>query len=148
MSRLDDDTSNSTTARQSKKLQKQEEETNTEEDYDEHQHKSKRFQSSVKTYKPPDGSPAVICIHTRPRLMKRLANFLQHFDRPPQQLFLEFTFVEVEEQNVAQFRYKLTHPILDAVYNGSSAMANFSLSPEELDAGSRRRLPGDLTPRM
>ena len=106
------------------------------------------FQSSVKTYRPPDGSPAVICIHTKPKLMKRLANFLQHFDRPPQQLFLEFAFVEVEEQNVAQFRYKLTHPILDAVYNGSNTLANFTLSPEELDAGSRRRLPPELTPRM
>ncbi len=111
------------------------------------------FKSSVKTYRPPDGSPAVICIHTTPKLMKRLANFLQHFDRPPQQLFLEFAFVEVEEQKVAQFRYKLTHPVLDAVYSGGaagvSALANnFSLSPEEMDAGSRRRLPPELTPRM
>ena len=110
--------------------------------------KTMKGSSSVKTYRPPDGSPAVICIHTKPELMKRLAAFLQHFDRPPQQLFMEFAFVEVEEQNVSQFRYKLTNPILDAVYQGGSNVAGFSLSPEELDHGSRRRLPNELIPRM
>jgi hypothetical protein len=48
--------------------------------------------STVKTYRPPDGSTPVVCIHTKPSLMKKLMAFLEHFDRPPQQLFLVFLF--------------------------------------------------------
>lgn len=49
--------------------------------------------------------------------MRKLLQFLRHFDRPPQQLFLDFTFVEVNEDDVAQFRYKLDHPILRSIYD-------------------------------
>jgi hypothetical protein len=121
----------------------------------------KTMTSNVKTYRPPDGSPPVICIHTKPSLMKRLAAFLRHFDRPPQQLFLEFAFVEVEEDNVAQFRYKLTHPILEAIYGNTvdeELKRSMLVSPQEsYQRGSfnvrqqgetGRRLPESLTPRM
>ncbi|KAL0482093.1 arylsulfatase E [Acrasis kona] len=117
--------------------------------------------STVKTYRPPDGSPPVICIHTTPTLMKRLAAFLRHFDRPPQQLFLEFAFVEVEESNVAQFRYKLTHPILEAIYGSTvdeELRRSMLVTPQEASTngplsglGNRngsRRLPESLNPRM
>jgi hypothetical protein len=124
--------------------------------------KTDKVASTVKTYRPPDGSPPVICIHTKPTLMKKLAAFLKHFDRPPQQLFLEFAFVEVEEDNVAQFRYKLTHPILEAIYGNAldeELKRSMLVSPQEsfqrgtMNMGGRgsgggRRLPESLTPRL
>eukprot|EP00761_Pharyngomonas_kirbyi_P004132 gb/GECH01004136.1/.p1 GENE.gb/GECH01004136.1/~~gb/GECH01004136.1/.p1 ORF type:complete len:180 (+),score=67.13 gb/GECH01004136.1/:1-540(+) len=106
---------------------------------------SSSTKSTVKTYRPPDGSPPVLCIHTRPHLMKKLRAFFEHFDRPPQQLFLEFVFVEVAEEDAAQFRYRLEHPVIDSVY-GRAADADVPLSQRE-----RRRhpeLPDELLPRL
>lgn len=124
--------------------------------------------STVKTYRPPDGSTAVLCIHTTPTLMKKLAEFLRHFDRPPQQLFLEFVFVEVNEDDVAQFRYKLDHPLLQSIYgatmDGGSNLMSSPLDDDDTQqvlnnsnnnftgAGGRtrrlRNMPSSLTPKM
>ncbi|KAL9651782.1 hypothetical protein ABK040_014427 [Willaertia magna] len=119
--------------------------------------------SQVKTYIPPttttqqkDGksstsqqtiaSTPVVCIYTKPHLMKRLKQFLDHFDRPPQQLFIDFAFVEVEENDVAQFRYKLQHPILQSIY-GPTIDEQLPLYQNE-STSSTARLPTSLTPRI
>jgi hypothetical protein len=73
------------------------------------------IKSTVKTYRPIDGSKPCICIHTKPSLMKKLRKFLENFDKPPKQLFLEFVFVEVENDQSSQFRYKLNHPFLNSI---------------------------------
>ncbi len=94
--------------------------------------------SIVKTYRPPDNSSgAVLCIHTKPTLMKKLLAFLEHFDKPPQELFLEFAFVEVNEDDVAQFRYKLEHPILQQIYDQTQqAGFGFVNLPQNLEQSS------------
>lgn len=110
---------------------------------------SKDEKSSVKTYRPPDNSPPVVVIHTKPSLMKRLNDFLQHFDRPPQQLFLEFVFVEVEEDSAQQFRYKLNHPILNSIVGGEFTDDMRNLQPlQSLNRTTSTRLPNELNPRL
>lgn len=110
--------------------------------------------SYVKTYRPPDGSPPVVCIYTKPSLMKKLAAFLRTFDRPPQQLFLEFAFVEVQEDDVAQFRYKLSHPLLNTIYGDTridEEVRRAMITPverERIRRESGARLPDELNPRL
>lgn len=109
----------------------------------------KEEKSTVKTYRPPDNSPPVVCIHTKPSLMKRLNDFLQHFDRPPQQLFLEFVFVEVEEDSAQQFRYKLNHPILNSIVGSEFTDEMRNLQPiQRLNRTTSTRLPSELNPRL
>ena len=78
--------------------------------------------------------------------MRRLKQFLDHFDRPPQQLFIDFAFVEVEENDVSQFRYKLQHPILQSIY-GPTVDEQLPLYQNE-STSSSARLPTSLTPRL
>eukprot|EP01080_Neovahlkampfia_damariscottae_P000837 gene837-9086_t len=105
--------------------------------------------STVKTYRPPDGSTPVVCIHTKPSLMKKLMSFLQHFDRPPQQLFLEFVFVEVEENDAAQFRYRLNHPMLNSITGGDIDSDLLNMQPfQQTSNQPSTRLPSELNPRM
>lgn len=81
--------------------------------------------------------------------MKKLNSFLQHFDRPPQQLFLEFVFVEVEEDSAAQFRYKLNHPILDSIVGQDISDELRNIQPVQRDMRtSSTRLPAELNPRL
>ena len=81
--------------------------------------------------------------------MKKLTSFLQHFDRPPQQLFLEFVFVEVEEDSATQFRYNLNHPILDSIVGQdmSEELRNLQPGPRNM-RNSNVRLPPELNPRL
>ncbi len=117
--------------------------------------------SQVKTYTPPsntDGSTSsssqtqqlttipMVSIYTKPHLMRRLKQFLDHFDRAPQQMFIDFAFVEVEENDVSQFRYKLQHPILQSVY-GPTVDEQLPLYQNESTTSSAR-LPTSLTPRL
>jgi len=111
--------------------------------------------SQVKTYTPPSmgqtsaGTSAttpVVSIYTKPHLMKRLKQFLDHFDRAPQQLFVDFAFVEVEENDVSQFRYKLQHPILQSIY-GPTVDEQLPMYQNE-STTSAARLPSSLTPRL
>ncbi|KAF0973064.1 hypothetical protein FDP41_008728 [Naegleria fowleri] len=118
------------------------------------------LRSQVKTYTPPPmsdtphSSPSssvasttpVVSIYTKPHLMRRLKQFLDHFDRPPQQLFIDFAFVEVEENDVSQFRYKLQHPILQSIY-GPTVDEQLPLYQNE-STSSSARLPTSLTPRL
>nr|QRZ58745.1 general secretion pathway protein DN2 [Malawimonas jakobiformis] len=68
--------------------------------------------STVSSFRPPEGGQPVVAIHTTPALMKKLVAFLKHFDRPPQQVYLEFVFLEVAEDDLAEFRYNVQHPLL------------------------------------
>jgi hypothetical protein len=53
--------------------------------------------------------------------MRRLAEFLAQLDRPPHMVQLEFTMVEVAEDDLAQLRHRLNHPVLNRLAGEASS---------------------------
>lgn len=103
--------------------------------------------STVKTFRPPTSgsgalsySPSLI-IHTYPSLYDRLQQFLEQFDKPPNQMYFEILFTEMRDVDVKQLRWKFGNgsvigmEMFDTMVNGINQLENV-------------RLPSDLQARM